>query len=644
MRLEKLAFILLALAEPQIRALAPQSLKVSARRLGGSKLALSQYSDDPSSDPCNDPIDDSGVLDATAYLLSPSIEPGRLSAEEMADFFPLMLWWAQDATKSQDNAETIQKLLNRFEKELETGKPAPKALIKYYVLSVDAWGKAGVPHKAKQIISRMESLDLVNRVAYNALMNAYVKLGDTEHATEILEMMEKTPSLAPTVLDYNTLLGGYARLGQAREAEELLKRMIHLCFSEDKPHLMPDLYSYNTVLDAWAKSDLPGRGDRAHEILTTLLRKHRSGELDWAPDERSFSAVILALARDGRSIEKIEKLWSEALARGFGSDAYIHTALLDAIANSDSPGSAEKASEILEKLEHEGLASDVAYNTVLKAWKAEGSEKALAQAEKLFEKMSTAGAADMFSYCTLIAMHANRANVKSAERAEALLLDMDKAMLLPNVETLNAGKFPYTKCLGSIGLLLQKSITGLVMNAWTKCGMVNRAERILKDMEESYYGRRAGDATAPNVVSYSTIMNGWAKSGSRHAVEKTKETFERMKAMRNSGNTDAQPNLFSYVTMIGSITKSKETGSAEKAEKALYSMYHEYKAGAIATPPNARLVTSVIDNWQKSAAPDAGERAESLLNWLLEVYQEEQHKSMEPDEYTFNSGKWTTYR
>ena len=169
--------------------------------------------------------------------------------------------------------------------------------------------------------------------------------------------------------------------------------------------------------------------------------------------------------------------------------------------------------------------------------------------------------------------------------------------------------------------------------------MVSRAERILKDMEEAYYGQRVGDAMAPNVVSYSTVMNGWAKSGSRQAVEKTNETFERMKAMRNSGNIAAQPNLFSYVTMIGSITKSKEPGSAEKAEKALYSMYHEYKAGAIATPPNARLVTSVIDKWQKSEAPDAGERAESLLNWLLQIYQEEQHKSMEPNEYTFNSGK-----
>lgn len=168
--------------------------------------------------------------------------------------------------------------------------------------------------------------------------------------------------------------------------------------------------------------------------------------------------------------------------------------------------------------------------------------------------------------------------------------------------------------------------------------MVNRGERILNDLEESYYSRRAGDRIAPNVVSYTTIMNGWAKSGNRQAVEKTHEVFERMKAMHKSGNTDAQPNLVSYVTLIGSITRSKDPGSAIRAEEALYRMYHDYKLGTITTPPNARLVTAVIDNWQKSGATDAGERAESLLNWLLDVYQKEQDMSMEPNEYTFNSG------
>jgi pentatricopeptide repeat protein len=440
MRLEKIALLSLVVLPSQIQSLVSCSLQVSRHQFSRSQFVLFQHSDDPSSDWGDEATEDDEVMDATNYLVSPSIEPGSLSAEEMADFFPLMLWWADGTMHSHENAATIEKLLNRFEKEIEAGKPAPKALVKYYVVAVDAWGKAGFPDKAKEIVSRMEALDLVNRVAYNAMMNAYVKLGDTENAAKILDMMEKTPSLAPTVLDYNTLLAGYAKRGHARQAEDLVKRMIDMCRGEDKRGLTPDLYSYNTLLDALAKSDEPGRGDRAHGILTTLLRKHESGELEWAPDERSFSAVISALARDGRSIEKIEKLWSEALVRGFGSDKYIHTALLDAIAKSDLSGSAEKASEILEKLEHEGLASDVAYNMVLKACKAEGTDKALQQAEKLFEKMSISGAADRFSYCTLIAMHADRGNIKSAERAEKLLVEMGNAMLVPNVETLNAGE------------------------------------------------------------------------------------------------------------------------------------------------------------------------------------------------------------
>lgn len=48
----------------------------------------------------------------------------------------------------------------------------------------------------------------------------------------------------------------------------------------------------------------------------------------------------------------------------------------------------------------------------------------------------------------------------------------------------------------------------LVMNAWTRCGKIERAERILKDMEESFYNGSTEGRIAPNVVSYTTLMNG----------------------------------------------------------------------------------------------------------------------------------------
>ncbi len=108
--------------------------------------------------------------------------------------------------------------------------------------------------------------------------------------------------------------------------------------------------------------------------------------------------------------------------------------------------------------------------------------------------------------------------------------------------------------------------------------------------------------------------------------------------MYKSGNLQAQPNLVSYVTLINSIVRSNQRGSAQVAEETLHEMYKEYKAGSITIPPNARIVTSVIDCWQKSGERDAGERAERLLDWLLEIYGEERHDSLQPNEYTFNSG------
>jgi hypothetical protein len=112
-----------------------------------------------------------------------------------------------------------------------------------------------------------------------------------------------------------------------------------------------------------------------------------------------------------------------------------------------------------------------------------------------------------------------------------------------------------------------------------------------------------------------------------------------MRTMYKAGNGNARPNLVSYVTLINSIARSEQPGSAEKAEKTLFEMYEDYKSGSIAIPPNARLVTSVIDSWQKSGDRNAGERAEELLDWLLKLYEAEGDESLQPNEYTFNSGE-----
>jgi hypothetical protein len=68
-------------------------------------------------------------------------------------------------------------------------------------------------------------------------------------------------------------------------------------------------------------------------------------------------------------------------------------------------------------------------------------------------------------------------------------------------------------------------------------------------------------------------------------------------------------------------------------------MYEEYKSGKIPVKPNAQLVATVIDCWSKSGDNNAGERAEALLDWSIDIYQEDKDPKLRPIAFPFSSGK-----
>ena len=389
------------------------------------------------------------ILELTAFLLYRNDEKyGSLSEETIDQFFPLLLHWG----KMENGAITIEKLLERLEKEVEAGNQIVSLNNKYYTVAVDAWGKSGGSDSVKnaeRIFQRMEEMGRSDpslaptRVTYNALMNAHAKHGDTDRIVELLETMEGTPSLQPITNDYNVLLWAFAKLGEARQAENVLKRMIDRYKEDGKDcECQPDLYSYNMLLDAWSKSEEKGRGKRAEAILQGLTES----DFDWEPDARTYSAAICAIVRSGESdvLERAESLLAKAESQEIDSDVYLQTVLLDAYASDDSPDSARKAEALLEKLENEGVANAVSYNTVIKAWKSSNDPDGLHRAEKIVERMKIHGLVDTISYSTLIAAYANKGDRLSAERAEELLYDMHNVGLIPNVQTLNAGKLPDT--------------------------------------------------------------------------------------------------------------------------------------------------------------------------------------------------------
>jgi len=528
-----------------------------------------------------------------------------------------------------DGAETINKLLDRLEKRLDSGDNLYYKLhCGHYTIAVTAWSKSGHPNSAEKatlIVNRMKERNIeLNEVTYNTWMNAYVIQNNIPKVEEILqEMQQKIPNEI-RVKDYNVLILANARQGRAKEAEQIVKSMVDR-YSSGASLVLPDLITYSMLLDAWSRSGEKGRGVRAETILDSVEERQISFDTTaYSNPESTISGTYVAAMRaiihsgEENIVERVENIYKRALDRDITPDAYVYATLLDAYATTRPADASEKVSEILAMMEKNvadmspgGIT--VVYNTALKLLKESREKNAVVKAEELFKKMKSQLIFDEVTYGTMIALYTNKGSRASAKRAEELLAE------LINDKGLEAN----THHMNSAMLSLLRE------------GSISKAADLLDKMEKEY--RNGSEFMKPNVVSYSTLMSGWVKSNDSTKLEQTTMVFNKMITMFKSGNKDAEPNFVSYVTLVDCIVKSGEAGAAERAEKIVRDMYDTYKQGQSNFKPNAQLVSTVIDSWSKSGDSSAGERAETLLNWLFEIYEAEKDPQLMPTAYPFTS-------
>jgi pentatricopeptide repeat protein len=561
-------------------------------------------------------VEDANFLeDWTSSLLK-----GELVDDDEANVLEIMQVWCQK--KSVEGAETVEKILHRIENHVDAGiKPETSLRSYHYAIAINAWAKSGHARshtKAEEIFHRMEDRGvMVNRVVYNTLMNAYALQKDTEKVKEILNRMEKECPADLQTADYNMLIQSFARRGEAKAAEEVVKNMVDRYY-KGETECLPDGVSYNMILDAWAKSDSDNCGTRAEMILDAI--EERENDAFVQPNVRSYVTVMWAVIRSGEEnvVKRVEAIWERAKSRGIAKDPYVFTAFLEAYATERPIDATKKVAEIIKELEWIDPSKNdkiIVYNAALKLLKESRDDGAPAYAEHLFQRMVEEGAVDHVSYGTMIMMCINREGCESfQDRVEELLTGMEDS-----------------------GLHATTGVMNSVMNMWVRRGDLTRAAIILNQMEEAY---RSGDNDlAPNVVSYTTLMNGWNKSGYRNREDKTQDIFDRMLSMYDSGNESAEPNLVSYVTLVESIVKSKSEDAAERVEEIVRGVFKNYQTGKSSVKPNAQIISTAINCWGQSGDRDAGERAEGLLNWLLDIYQADYDPELAPNEYCFAPGK-----
>lgn len=531
----------------------------------------------------------------------------------------IMQAWCK--TESVEGAEMVQQILSHIEDEVDAGN-RNSLRPHHYNIAVNAWAKSGhkeSPKKAEEVFDRMKDRGvMIDRVAYNTLMNAHALRRDTAKVKEILNLMEKDCPEELRTADYNILLASMARLGQAKEAEEVVKNMVDQYYKGES-ECLPDGISYNIILDAWAKSDSERCGTRAEMILDAMEEREDSDLLP--PNSRSYVTAMWAVIRSGETdvVRRVEAIWERAENRGILKDPFVLTTLMNAYATEKPHDASTKVAEMLQGLERINPSvedKNVVYNAALKLLKESRDERAVAYAEELFQRMIAEGVVDHVSYGTMILICTNQQGAESLQnRVEDLLNGMEREGVAPTTGVMNS-----------------------VMSMWVRKGDLTRAAEVLDQMEEAY--DLGNKILAPNVVSYTTLMNGWNKSGRRHKAEQTQVVFDRMQKMYESGNGAAEPNLVSYVTLVESIVKSKEDGVAVRVEDIVRGMYENYKTGKSSVKPNAQIISTAINCWSQSGDREAGERAEGLLNWMLGIRKSENDITVEPNEYAFASGKF----
>ena len=285
----------------------------------------------------------------------------------------------------------------------------------------------------------------------------------------------------------------------------------------------------------------------------------------------------------------------------------------------------------------------VLFSSAMNAWTKSGLVGAADQVEQLLERMVTLDewypewdiAPNKFTYSTAIDVWAKEHRV---DKVRDLLQKMHQIALEQNDPSLKPGLPAFN------GYLV----------ALAKSGRVEEAEDLLGQMEVLYESDELEEP--PSVISYTTVIDGFARSKLEGASMRAESFMRRMmdrddlspnavtynsvinahvqsfnigaaeallremhESFLQSGNMDIRPTMQSYSVVISGIARSRRRDAGERAERILKQIQEMATSGDLDKPPDVILYNAVLDCWAKSApSPETASRALAFLKKMKE--------------------------
>lgn len=155
-------------------------------------------------------------------------------------------------------------------------------------------------------------------------------------------------------------------------------------------------------------------------------------------------------------------------------------------------------------------------------------------------------------------------------------------------------------------------------------GAMHRAETLLSQMQELYQSGGM-ESAKPNLISFTTVINGHAKLGNIEAAESLLYKLEQL--YQETLDSDWEPDITIYNTIMMACSRA---GNPERANAWLQRILDE---STLSLVPNDRSFHAVLTGWAKIGDPD---QAEALLHQMHETYAAHNLETVKPTVTTYN--------
>ena len=395
-----------------------------------------------------------------------------------------------------------------------------------------------------------------------------------------IDKYQRCSLVQPNIKTFNLILdaAGYVtRYYQNFEegvlfAESMLEKIIQISISPNNGDLrLVDAISFGTVIKAWANCGLqqhqqqqllPAEHNRekgpqrAHDWYQRMIDLYQQyGWEEFRPNEIIFTTVIHGWAQIGH-VQRAEQLLDEQIRNSIiPVDSHSFNVVLTAWSKSNHPKSPQRAEAVLQRMRtyHESGQANCppdaySFSIVLNCWAQSEQSHAAQRAEVMLmemiqlvkSKQSSVQQLNAVPLNTVLHAYARRGNAQRAEQLLLAFLQNQQGIIQPDEISFNC-----------------------VLAAWSKTKKSHqtreaphRASRILRAMEDEYQ-------IQPSVVSYSTVLQCYAKCPDRNAAEQAEALLGEMK------QRGIRPNLISYNTVLFAWSHAARLGHPHAVPRSL---------------------------------------------------------------------------